>query len=94
MFREKFAKGMESQAHPATAQQNHYLKVTDPATGELMAFAIWQYLPQGYKMEEDPSAKVTEVPEGANEVFLRDFAKMTGKLRGEHEGRKEAHWRK
>jgi len=87
-----FQTGIVSQDHPTVTQENHYLKVTDPVTSELVAFAIWTYLPQGYKLEEDSFVNVKEVPEGANEALLRDVAGMTGVLRGEHEGRKGPHW--
>lgn len=43
-------------------------------------------------MEEDGFANVKEVPEGANEKLMKDFGRMTGELRGEHEGRKGPHW--
>ena len=92
MFTEKFAKDIESQAHPTATQQKYYLKVSDPDTGALMAFAIWVYLPHGYKREEDWFVNVTEAPEGANERFMRDFARVTGDVRGRHEGRKGSHW--
>ena len=92
MFTEKFAKGIESQAHPTATQQRHCIKVSDPTSGELMAFAVWEYLPQGYKREEDWGANITMVPEGANERFTKDFAQMTGNVRGRHEGRKGPHW--
>ena len=74
--------------------ETHYLKVVDPATNEMIAFAIWLYLPHGYRLEEDPLANGEEVPEGANVKLVRDFGQMTGKLRVEHEGRKGPHWRK
>ena len=43
--------------------------------------------------EEDSYTAVEEVvPEGVNGAMMRDFMGMMRKLRGEHEGRKEAHW--
>ena len=91
-FTKKFEAGIESQNHPTATQEKHYLKATDPVTGELVAFATWIYLPQGYKAEEDPDATVTEIPEGANEALVRDLGPLAGNIRGEHEGRKGPHW--
>ncbi|KAL6718774.1 hypothetical protein ACLMJK_003008 [Lecanora helva] len=94
LFTKKFGKDIELHTLATPTQEKYYLKVVDPTTGELMAFAIWVYLPDGYRAEEDWFANVEEVPVGANERFLRDFAGMTGWVRGEHEGRKrgKAHW--
>ena len=48
--------------------------------------------------EEDRFTEVKEegeeggMPEGVNGAMMKDFAGMTRRLRGEHEGRKGAHW--
>ncbi len=87
-----FRTGIQSHDHPTPNKEYHCLRVTDPVTNEIVAFAIWIYWPNGYKMEEDSFANVQEVPEGANEKLMRDFGRMTGELRGDHEGRKGPHW--
>lgn len=89
-----FRAGIESQDHPTPSQETHYLKVTDSATNEMVAFAIWLYLPQGYKFEEDSFANPEKVPEGANEKLMRHIGKEVGRMRGEHEGRRREHWGK
>lgn len=92
IFTKEFESGIASQNSPTPTKESHWLKVTDTASGEIMAYAIWDRLPHGYKMEEDAFASVKKVPEGANERFMRDFARMTGELRGGHEGRRGPHW--
>lgn len=87
-----FRTSIQSQEHPTSNKETHCLKITDLALNEIVAFAIWYHWPNGYKMEEDSLANVKEVPEGFNEKLMRDFGRMTGKLRGDHEGRKGPHW--
>lgn len=87
-----FLKTIESQNQPSPTQQVHCLKVTDSSNGEIMAYAIWKYLPQGYKPEDDGQVVIKEIPDGANERLLRDFCKITGEIRSEHPGRREEHW--
>lgn len=76
---------------PTPPQERHFLKVTDCATNELVAFAIWDWLPDGYK-DEDPFAIVGGVPEGADERCIRDFGKLTGEARGSGERGVVGHW--
>lgn len=92
IFTTGFRSSIESQEHPTSDKETHCLKVTDPAINEIVAFAIWVYWPNGYKIEQDSLANVKEVPEGFNEKLMRDFGSMTGTLRGDHEGRKGPHW--
>ncbi len=91
---EGYRKSIASQGDPNAAQQKHCLKVTDPTTGDIMAFAIWCWLPNGYKPEEDSQTQVPDAgfPEGTNEAMVRDLWRMTGQLRSEHPGRREEHW--
>ena len=91
-FEEDFRKEIESQHQPSATQEVHLLKVNDPSTNEIIAFAIWKYLPHGYRAEEDSDIQVNEQPEGTDELLLRHVYGMTGKLRSEHSGRHEAHW--
>ena len=94
IYTKYFRDGIKLQDQPTPTQETHYLKVTDTATGELAAYAIWIFLPQGYKIEEDPYADTSHIPEGANERLIRDFGKWTGEMRGAHKGRQGPHWRK
>ena len=89
---EKFRKEIELQDQPNATQEVHYLKVNDPSTNQIIAFAIWKYLPQGYRAEEDSDIQISKPPEGTDEALLRHMYSMTGKLRSEHSGRHEAHW--
>ncbi len=67
--------------------------MTDDATGEIAACGVWVYLPEGYCAEDDDEVALTgPLPEGANEELMGEFGRMTGKIRGEHAGRKEGHW--
>ena len=88
-----FRKTLESQCQPRPTQEVHCQKVTDSSNGEIMAYAIWQYLPQGYRPEDDSQVQAKLVPD-ANETLQDDFCLMTGQIRSEHPGRLEAHWRK
>ena len=92
-FDDDIRKGIEMQNHPTPTQEVHYLKVTDPETHAIIAFAIWKYLPCGYRVDEDGQAQVKAVlDDGTNEQLLHDFCRMTGDLRSAHPGRHEAHW--
>ncbi len=92
MFEEDFRKAIELQDQPIATQEVYYLKVNDPSTNEIIAFAVWKYLPQGYRAEEDSDIQVKDQPEGTDEPLLRHAYSGTGKLRSEHPGRHEAHW--
>lgn len=87
-----FREGMTSPKHYQYPQEKHYLKVTDTATNAIAAYGVWIYLPQGYHAEEDDEVIVHPLPKGSNEDLMREFCRMTGVLRSEHPGRKEAHW--
>ena len=45
--------GMTVRKQCKLPQEKHYLKVTDDATGEIVAHAIWVYLPEGYCAEDE-----------------------------------------
>lgn len=95
MYEKDFRDGMTSshQKQYRLPQQKHHLKVTDDATGEIAAYAVWVYLPEGYCAEDDGEAVLTgSLPEGTNGELMADFGRMTGTMRGEHAGRREAHW--
>ncbi len=92
VFEKDFRKEIELQDQPNATQEVHLLKVNDPSTNKMIAFAIWKYLPQGYRAEEDSDIQMNEQPEGTDESLLRHVYSMTGKLRSEHSGRHEAHW--
>lgn len=92
MFTAAFRSSIESQEHPTPTQETHCLIVTSSDTNEIVAFAIWIHLPNGYRKDEDSLALVHDVPEGANEKLMREVSRMTTELRGEHEGRKGPHW--
>lgn len=94
IFTAAFRDSIESQEHPTPNQETHCLIVTDPDTNEIVAFAIWIHLPNGYRKDEDTLALVHDVPEGANEKLMREVSRMTTELRGDHEGRKGPHWSK
>ena len=85
---------ISSQNDPNAPWQKHVLKVTDSASGDVMAFAIWCWLPNGYKPEEDSQTQLSEkgFPEGVNEAVIKDFWRKTGELRGQHVGRSKEHW--
>ena len=93
IWEEDIRKGLECESQPSPTQEAHYLKVTDPSSGEIMAYAIWKYLPQGYRTEDDPQVQAESVP-GANETLMREFCRMIREIRNEHPGRREAHWRR
>ena len=92
VFEEDFRKEIELLDQPTASQETHLLKVNDPSTNDIIAFAIWKYLPQGYRAEEDSDIQINEQPEGTDEPLLRRVYRMTGELRSEHSGRHEAHW--
>ena len=92
VFEEDFRKEIELQDQPNATPEVHYLKVNDPSTNEIIAFAVWKYLPQGYRVEQDSQIEGQGLPEGINETLHRHMCRMTGKLRSEHPGRHEAHW--
>ncbi|KAK4690242.1 hypothetical protein P7C71_g6499, partial [Lecanoromycetidae sp. Uapishka_2] len=83
-----------SQQDQNASQQRHCLKITDPESGEILAFAIWSWLPNGYKPEEDYQAQVSYKgwPQGIQEALARDYPRRTGQLRSEHPGRSKEHW--
>ena len=91
-FEEDFKKEIGSQNRPNATQEVHLLKVNDPSTSEIIAFAIWKYLPHGYRAEEDSDIQVNEQPEGTDVPLLSRVYGTTGKLRSKHPGRHEAHW--
>ena len=45
--------GMTVQKQLKLPQEKHFLKVTDDATGEIAAYAVWIYLPEGYCAEDE-----------------------------------------
>ena len=93
---EKYRKAIDGSGPPLhcsdPSQSIHYLKVTDPVTGEIMSYAVWHWLPNGYKEEFDEQAKVGGIPEGAVEEALREFAESTGVLRAKDQKRRGEHW--
>ena len=52
-YEKYFHDGMTIQKQCRLPQQRHHLKVTDDATGEIAAYAIWIYLPEGYCIEDE-----------------------------------------
>ena len=53
-MREKgFHDGMTVPEQHKLPQQKHYLKITDDATGEIAAYAVWIHLPEGYCTEDE-----------------------------------------
>jgi len=47
-----------------------------------MSFAIWAWLPDGYKPGQGDQANALSVPDGAHETGLRDFAISTREEEG------------
>ena len=52
-YEKGFHDGMTVQKQCKLPQQKHYLKVTDDATGDIAAYAVWIYLPEGYCVEDE-----------------------------------------
>ena len=77
---------------PTEWREVHYLKVVDDVTGEIVAYAIWIFMPRGYSVERDPQAHATDLPDGANVEVAMEFKRLIGVVRGEDEGRRRPHW--
>ena len=60
-----------SHDHEDEKERKYYLKVTDTATSEIAAYAVWIFLPNGYKPENDPNANFSPLPEGGNNALWR-----------------------
>lgn len=52
-YEKSFHDGMTVQNQCKLPQQKHYLKVTDDPTGDIAAYALWLYLPEGYCVEDE-----------------------------------------
>ena len=52
-YEKNIYEGMTVQKQCKLPQEKHYLKVTDDATGEIAAYAVWIYLPEGYCAEDE-----------------------------------------
>ena len=70
-----------------------YLKVTDTATSEIAAYAVWIFLPNGYKPENDSTANFSPLPEGGNNALWRVVCDSVRQLRTSDAKRMtEGHW--
>lgn len=87
-LRREFASPKDS-AHP---QSVNFLCVFDTTTADIISYATWIYLPNGYLASEDADTQHPWLPPGINAKLVRDFDRMTAELRSAHPGRKEAHW--
>lgn len=68
---EKYRKGIAAAAAQAEADGSngrHYLKVSDAVTDEITSFAIWEWLPDGYRAEEDEQV----VAKGVSALFWKN----------------------
>ena len=92
ILEEAFHRAFSSPKDSAHPQFVHPLCVVDTSTNEIIAEAIWIYLPKGYVGSEDADAHHPLLRPGINEQLQRDFDDETRKLRSAHPGRKEAHW--
>ena len=92
MYEQSFFEGITAQENHTFSHERHYIKITDTAANEIISYAIWEELSDGYKPEEDFQAVFHPLPEGANEEMARDFCAMTARFRGEGERSKEGHW--
>ena len=71
----------------------YYLKVTDTATSEIAAYAVWISLPNGYKPENDYNANFSPLPEGGNNALWRVACDSVRQLRTSDAKRMtEGHW--
>ena len=52
-YEKDFYDSMTVQKQTKLPQQKYHLKVTDDATGEIAAYAIWICLPEGYCVEDE-----------------------------------------
>ena len=86
-----FASGLQEQAHATKKDRAlHYLKMTDETTGEIAAYILWTFLPNGYhEVETDSQAQANGMLAGTNVEVARAFKKSVGTIRSAHEGRKE-----
>ena len=73
--------------------KKYYLKVTNAATSEIAAYAVWIFLPNGYKPENDPNANFSPLPEGCNNALWRVACDSVRQLRTSDAKRMtERHW--
>ena len=82
-----------SNYHEDEKEKKYYLKVTDTATSEIAAYAIWIFLPNGYKPENDPNANFSLLPGGGNDALWRVTCDSIRQLRTSDAKRMtEGHW--
>ena len=82
-----------SHCHEDEKGKKYYLKVTDTATSEIAAYAVWIFLPNGYKPENDPNANFSPLPEGCNNTLWRVACDSVRQLRTSDTKRMtEGHW--
>ena len=69
------------------------LKVIDTATNDIAAYAVWVFLPNGYRIENDPGAHYSPLPEGSNDALCRQACEAIGRLgMSDARRREEGHW--
>ena len=79
--------------HEDEKGKKYYLKVTNTATSEIAAYAVWIFLPNGYKPENDPNANFSPLPEGGNNALWRVACDSVRQLRTSDAKRMtEGHW--
>ncbi|KAL8827337.1 MAG: hypothetical protein Q9191_003247 [Dirinaria sp. TL-2023a] len=87
-----FTDGILEQANRTDCREVHYLKITNPGTGEIMAYIVWVFLPNGYYAAEDSQTSVEGFPDGSNIPVLHEFKRVIKVVRGEDKGRKGPHF--
>lgn len=70
----------------------HYLCVVDPITNQIIANAVWNYLPTGYFPTQDLDVHHGRLPPGTNETLVQDFAILTYRLRSSPPRHEEPQW--
>ena len=82
-----------SHYHEDEKERKYYLKVTDTATSEIAAYAVWIFLPNGYKPENDHNANFSPLPGGGNDALWRVTCDSIRQLRTSDAKRMtEGHW--
>ena len=82
-----------SHYHEDEKEKKYYLKVTDTATSEIAAYAVWIFLPNGYKPENDPNAYFSPLPGGGNNALWRVVCDSIRQLKMSDAKRMtEGHW--
>ena len=56
--------------------ERYYLKVTDTATSDIAAYAVWIFLPNGYRPENDPDATFSPLTRAVMMPCGVSFAKV------------------